>query len=57
MTHCNCIKSLCLDRLSKTLKPGSIPTIKSAEKIARRIEAFDIKAGNRKERVGAFESL
>ena len=27
MAHCNCIKSLCLDRLSKTLKPGSIPTI------------------------------
>ena len=56
MTHCNCIKSLCLDRLSKTLT-GIYPNYKSAAKIARRIEAFDIKAGNRKERVGAFESL
>ena len=32
MTHCNCIKSLCLDRLSKTLKPGSIPTINLPKK-------------------------
>ena len=32
MTHCNCIKSLCLDRLSKTLKPGPIPTINLPQK-------------------------
>ena len=32
MTHCNCIKYLCLDRLSKTLKPGSIPTINLPKK-------------------------
>ena len=32
MTHCNCIKSLCLDHLSKTLKPGSIPNINLPKK-------------------------
>lgn len=32
MAHCNSIKSLCLDRLSKTLKPGSIPTINLPKK-------------------------
>ena len=31
------------------------PNYKSTEEIARRIEAFHIKAGDRKERVGAFE--
>ena len=32
MAHCNSIKSLCLDRLNKTLKLGSFPTINLPKK-------------------------